>query len=286
MDDDPDKLFDKAKAKYNSWSLFNPNKYEHAAEMFERVANKYRLIGSWEKAADSFMRAVDCDKKRNSLFDTCKHMNYAAECFMKANKYVEAILYLGEAAYLYAGEGYTIQSARNYLRMAEIYESIKEYINSIKFYEMAITYYEMDRYHSYDIERCMEKIGNIMIVLEDYSGAVRIYEKIIVDKARSSITPYGIKTYIVTALLCHMIYNYNNIENILDKYCATSVHFHNESEYGFIRSLISAVDNADTNRFDQVVNDYTLISSLDRNKITLIKKIRDGLATTINDDVL
>jgi alpha-soluble NSF attachment protein len=61
------------------------NKYEDAAELFERGANQYKLAKMWKEAGDTYAKLADVNMKLDSKHDSASSWVEAAKAYQKAD---------------------------------------------------------------------------------------------------------------------------------------------------------------------------------------------------------
>jgi len=62
------------------------NKYEDAAELFERGANQYKLAKMWKEAGETYEKLADVNMKLDSKHDSASSWVEAAKAYQKADE--------------------------------------------------------------------------------------------------------------------------------------------------------------------------------------------------------
>jgi len=166
-----------AHKKLKSWSLFNPSKYEDAAELFHQAASNYKLAKMWKEAAETYLQLVDCHLKLESRPEAATTYVDAANAYKKYS-IPDAIKALEKAIDLFTEKGTLTMAAKHHKSIGEMLESEGEDM------ERAMFHYEQaaDLYSSEDqggtANSCKLKVGQIAAQLEVYPKAVEVFEAV------------------------------------------------------------------------------------------------------------
>ncbi len=124
-----------AEKKLKGFGFFG-NKYEDAAELFEKAANNYKLAKCWTDAADAYSKLADCYLKSDSKHEAAGAFVEAAKVAAKGNPQQSTEL-LHKAVNLYTDLGRLNMAARQLKEIAEVNEKAGQKEEAITFYEKA-----------------------------------------------------------------------------------------------------------------------------------------------------
>jgi alpha-soluble NSF attachment protein len=131
-----------AEKKLKSFGFFS-NKYEDAAEYFEKAGNSYKLAKAWTEAAECFGKLADCHIKCDSKHEAASSYVEAAKMAAKTKPQMSTEL-LQHAIGLYTDMGRLNMAARQLREVAEINEKQGLREEALAFFEQAADLFETD----------------------------------------------------------------------------------------------------------------------------------------------
>lgn len=265
--------FKKAEKKLSSWNFFSDDKYEEAAELFEKAGNLYKINKEWDNAAKSFKKAADCYNKAKS-FEMTRCLISAAMCFKKVD--LNQALQCFNDAYTYSLEQGQFKDAAKYLKeMAEIYETQLDFKNTCEYYKKAAELFEDENCSNI---HCLLKVAYYFAKMEKYSDAIAIYEQIVLKSLDHNAKKFFVKDYLFRALLCKLCLNdLIGVKQMVEKYIDLDSSFTFTNECNVIKKIIECVEDNDTEMFTNTVADFDRLMKLDEWKIHLLLKIKNSL---------
>ncbi|XP_057981051.1 alpha-soluble NSF attachment protein 2 [Malania oleifera] len=265
----------KAEKKLNGWGLFS-NKYEDAADLYDKAANSFKLAKSWDKAAIANVNLASCHLKVDSKHEAAQAYVDAAVCYKKIN-IKEAISCLERAINLFLDIGRFNMSARYYKDIAELYENEQNYEQAMANYEKASELFQSEDVTT-SANQCKQKIAQFAAQLEQYPRAVEIYEEIAKHSLGNNLLKYGVKGHLLNAGLCQLCRgDVVAITNSLERYQELDPTFSGTREYRFLADLAASVDEEDVAKFTDVVKEFDSMTPLDAWKTTLLLRVKEAL---------
>eukprot|EP00249_Psilotum_nudum_P014635 c24930_g1_i1 orf=534-1400(+) len=270
-----DEFEKKAEKKIKGWGIFG-NKYEDAAELYEKAGNCYKLAKEWDKAGDVYLKLANCHLKLESKHETASAYVDAANCYKKTNAQ-ESARCLGMAVSLFMEIGRLSMAAKHLKDMAEVYEKEEDLEKSIEYYEKAAELYQGEEVTSTG-NQCRLKVAQFAAQLGQYTKAIEIFESVARQSMDNNLLRYSVKGYLLNAGLCHICGGDTiGITNALEKYQELDPTFSNSREYKFLADLTVSIDEEDVAKFTDVVKEFDSMARLDQWKTTLLLKAKNSL---------
>ncbi|KAI8992136.1 soluble NSF attachment protein [Mycotypha africana] len=273
-------LINQAQKKLNSWSFFGPsNKYEDAAELYEKAGNMFKLAQQWGNAGDAFVEAAKLFQRGNSAkFEGSRAYDNAAKCY-KRSDVSAAVSALKEAVILDQEGGNFRAAARHYQDIAELCESA-DYDKPKEAYDAYTRSAEL--YNADDspalANKCLLKVAQIAADMEMYDVAIEKYEQVAATAVDDPLLKWSLKEYFFKAGLCHLCTgDMVKTTQALSNYCNMDLSFEASREYTLLRGIIDCVDQGDVDQFTQIVYDYDKLSRLDPWKTAVLLKIKKSM---------
>ncbi|XP_010256982.1 PREDICTED: alpha-soluble NSF attachment protein 2 isoform X2 [Nelumbo nucifera] len=251
----------KAEKKIGSWNLFG-NKYEDAADLYEKAATLYKLAKSWDKAGSIYLKMADCHLKAESKHEAASAYANAASCYKKVSPQ-EAISCLNQAANSFMEIGRLNMCARYYKEIAEMYEHEQYFEQAIIFFERSADFFQSEESSS-AANQCKLKVAQFAAQLEDYTKAIAIYEEIARQSVNNNLLKYSVKGYLLNAGLCQLCRgDAVAIMNSLERYQELEPTFSGTREYKFLSDLSASIEEEDVAKFTDIVKEFDSITALD-----------------------
>ncbi|KAI8366075.1 soluble NSF attachment protein [Radiomyces spectabilis] len=272
-------LIAQAQKKLKSWSLFGPsNKYEDAAEIYEKAGNMYKLAQQWSLAGDAFTEAAKLYKKGNSAkFDGSRAYENAAKCY-KRNQPADAVFALKEAILLDQEGGNFRAAARHYQEAAELCENdLNDSKEAYESYQKAAELFLADDSPAL-ANKCLLKVAQIAAEMDMYDVAIDKFEQVAAASVDDALLKWSLKEYFLKAGLCHLCTgDIIRTKQAVNGYCAMDMSFETTREYNLLKNIINCVDNGEVEQFTQCVYEYDKLTRLDSWKTALLLKIKKSI---------
>ncbi|XP_011434594.1 alpha-soluble NSF attachment protein-like [Crassostrea angulata] len=260
-------------------SLFggSSTKVEDAADIFVRAANMFKMAKKWAAAGEAFCRAAALQVQLGSKHQAATEYVNAGTCYKKADPN-EAINCLLKAVEIYTDMGRFTIAAKHHVSIAEIYETdMVDIEKAITSYEHAADYYKGEESNS-SANKCLVKVAQYAAQLEQYEKAISIYEEVGMSCMDNQLLKYSAKDYFFKAALCQLCVDTLNAEQAIQKYEEMFPQFGDARESKLLKSLISAINEEDIDKFTDTVKDYDSISRLDQWTTTMLLRVKKNIS--------
>ena len=265
--------------------LSGGSKLDEAIEEYEKAVNLLRMAKNHDLAGQIYIKLAECHLANSDNY--CADNNYvlAASTSKKTDsqKYAELTQ---EAIRLYSEAGRFIMAAKQSASLAEFYESNEDSQLAITEYQNAADFYSSEGSDA-QTNKYKVKIAELSALTGDYSRAVDIYEEIIFAAVNDKILRYQVKQYCILATLCPLCSDDVVLsKRAFTRYCDIDVTLAESREGIFLSNLITTVENMDVDGFTKIVAKYDDISRLDQLKTKLLLKVKKGIQSQVQDDLL
>ncbi|XP_061095821.1 N-ethylmaleimide-sensitive factor attachment protein, beta a isoform X2 [Conger conger] len=171
-------------------------------------------------------------------------------------------------------------AAKHHITIAEVYESeLVDIEKAIAHYEQAADYYKGEESNS-SANKCLLKVASYSAQLEQYQKAIEIYEQVGSNTMDNPLLKYSAKEYLFKASLCHFIVDELNAKLAVEKYEEMFPAFTDSRECKFLKKLLEAHEEQNSEAFTEAVKEFDSISRLDQWLTTMLLRIKK----TIQDD--
>lgn len=274
----------KSTLEKKTWfSSSTEQKYEDAAELFQKAANAYKVGGLSMEAGDAYAKAADIfqNKLKNSM-EATKALTDSGHCY-KAVDPKKAIESFRESISMMCDAGRLSQAARLSKETGELFENDDEEGSvalAIESYQQAADLYEMEQQNSQS-NQCIVKVAELSSAAldpPDFLQAAQLYEKMGKSCLDSNLLKYNAKGYFLQAILCHLA-NQDSVgaENAMSMYSSLDFTFRESREGKFAEELVECVNSFDSEGFATACFEYDRVSKLDPWKTTILLSVRKAL---------
>jgi len=263
------------KKNYFCGLLVTEEKYDEAAELFNKAANLYKIAQNWRVAAESFQQSAECHIKSNDTVDASNDFVNAAKCYKKGNFKDQTVSCYERSIKIELDAGHYDTVAKHYTELAELFEGEKMYEKAISYYTEA-----SENYRTKDnipwAAKMQNKVGEINAKLEKYDEARKIFEDIAKQMVENNSTRMAAKDYLFRAGLCLLCsQDIGGIIEAVHKYSEIDNFFDSSKEKKFLQLLQEALNDFDYDLVTSTVTNNVDLYNSDSFKRELIKVIQD-----------
>jgi len=263
-------------------------KYEDAAELYDKAANAFKVGGFYPEAGDAYQKSAELyrDKLKQSG-EASKALSNAGTCYKKTSP-SDAIAAYQSAVTILCDASRLNQAAKLSKEIAQLYETestdVEGHVTlAIESYEQASELFTMEDAKS-QASQCLAKVAELSsAALEppDLLRAAQIYEDLGKNCLDSNLLKYNAKGYFVQSVLCHLA-NGDSIAGAqaVSKYNNLDYTFGDSREGKFCSALVECVESFDSDGFATACFEYDRISKLDDWKTSILVKVKK----TIEDE--
>ncbi len=131
---------EKALARTTIFGFGKAQKFQDAAEAFQKAGNAYKLTAEYTQAGQAFLRASDCfEKAESGNSDVLTALVEAGNCFKMGNDLQRAVDVFSRAIMAYEEAQRFGQCARYQKEVAEMYEGSGDINSAIVCYQKVIS---------------------------------------------------------------------------------------------------------------------------------------------------
>lgn len=228
-----------------------------AADLYIKAANQYKIIGLYEKAAETFLLATKIYKKK-SKYNIANNIVSAADCYYKMGNHELSKKYYHKAINIFEYNSNFTDAAKYLKTLASIYEEDDDMDTSIKLYKLASKYFKSNSM-SYERINCLSNIARINIREKNYSLAYQCFEKIANYYNKETIVNFKYAEYCFSAMMC-LLHEEDWVacKKTLEKYSASNSSFKTTPEYSIINSIIQNFERGDVESFSKTIKSNTI----------------------------
>lgn len=271
-------LAGKADKKLKSFSFFGGNKYEEAAELYEKAANQFKLAKAFKEAGETYTKLADVQMKLESKHDAASAWVEGAKAFLKSDQR-RAVSCLQQAVSLYTDMGRLGMAARQLREIAEVLEKEGAKEECIMFYEQAADLFSTENSLS-EANKCNLKIAQYAAELERYPQAIRIYEDVARACVDNNLLKYSAKGHLLCAGICQLCSaDLHTIRDAIERYRDIDLNFDNSRECNFLTTLVDAMDEGDLDSFTNAVAEFDSLTRLDAWKTSLLVRVKRKISS-------
>lgn len=275
----------KVLAKRTWLASSSEQKFEDAAEQYQRAGNAFKIGGFHNDAGDAYRKAakIYTEHLRN-LMEASKCLKDAGHCYKKDNSQA-AVEAFNSAITLLCDASRLTQAAKLSKEVAEIFENgdteVEDtVIMAIESYEQAAELFEMEQQRSQS-SQCLVKVAELCSAAKDppnFERAIDIYDKLGKGCLESNLLKFNAKIYFIKCSICHLA-NGDSVgaAGAMQRYNSLDYTLEQSREGKFVDSLIKSVENMDPESFATSCFEYDKITKLDPYLTSLLLRVRNTI---------
>ncbi|CAG8432808.1 11488_t:CDS:2 [Diversispora eburnea] len=231
----------KADKKATTFGWFGGNKFEEAAELYNKAANTFKLAKRWKEAGDAFTKAANMQVQLNERDEAASTFISASKCYRKT---IEILTDRGR-----------FQAAAGHQKdIAQIYES---------------DLVDLEKAMQALANNCLLKVATFAATLEQYDKAIEKFEQVATASLDNQLTKWSLKDYFLKAGLCHIaVGDHIGAKRAIERYCDMDVTFASTREY---------MESGDVESFTNRVVEFDQLTKLDNWKTTILLRIKKSI---------
>ncbi|KFM27426.1 Alpha-soluble NSF attachment protein 2 [Auxenochlorella protothecoides] len=262
----------KGEKKLKSLGWFG-NKYEEAAECFEKAANQFKLAKSWAEAGDTLSKLAEIHIKLESPHDAASAWVDASKSYLKID-HKRGVQALQNAVSIYTDMGRLGMAARQLREIGEVLEREGEKEQAMTFLEQAADLFATENSNA-EANKCNLKIAQTSAELEQYPRAIALYEGIARTSVENNLLKYSAKGYLLCAGICQLASNsLPGVRDAIQRYNDIDITFENSREEGLLTALADALEARDADAFTAAVQEFDSMTRLDAWKTAILVRVK------------
>lgn len=276
-----DDLVHQAEQALKKWSFFGgSDKYEDAAEKFQRAGNAYKAGKAWGQAASAFKKAAENFQKAKGDTEVTTCLVEAARAYVKAGDSKTATEVLEtEALPRMVDAGRLTQAAKLHEEVAKMFDDEGQFAEAIEHYEKAADLFSSDNSNS-AAGKCKSRVAHLAAQLDppDFEKAAEVFEAVGAESLSSNLLKFGAKGYFQQAVMCLLARgDIVTAEAALNKFKDMDYTFGGSRECKLMEDVCAAFKDGSTDAFTDAVYNYDQISKLDPWKTSVLLKIKSAI---------
>jgi alpha-soluble NSF attachment protein len=283
----------KTLAKKTWFSSSAEQKYEDAAELYQKAGNAFKVGGFHKEAGESYHKAADLyqNKLKNGM-EASKNLTETGHCYKKVDS-KKAIESYRNSIEILCDAGRLTQAARLSKEVATIFENDDDSaedsaILAIESYQQAAELYEMEQQKSQSAQ-CLAKVAELSSAAQDPPDFIRaadIYETLGKNCLDNNLLKYNAKGHFLHCILCHLA-NRDSVAagQAMSRFSSLDYTLMESREGKFANELIGCVDGNDSEGFATACFEFDRISKLDPWKTTILLSVRKTVDGGGVDDI-
>lgn len=269
---------EKALTRSTLFGFGKSQKFEDAAEAFQKAGNQYKLGNRWESAGKCFLKVGECRSTLGEENEAVTAISEAGNCFKKINP-VEAITAFRKAIEIYNSGGRFGRSAALMKEIAEIYEADGNAEGAIESFEGAANLYSNDNKKSV-AQQCMLKVAMLCSSKDDFAKAAQIFEAVGRESMESNLSKYSAKNYFFQALLCFLAGGDTiTTKAKKEEYKNIDYSFSTQRECVFVEKIVVTIEANDSEGYATACSEFDRITPLDPWKTTVLLKAKRSISS-------
>lgn len=260
----PHDIFNEAESKMNMLTLEGKTRYFMALDLYKQAGLAFKNAHNYQRAGDSYRRAVDCCFHLNNQKDAAINASEAARLYVRSpathKKAEEA---LGVAIkFLCNNDGFT-DAAKLLTEFAQTYENQRKYENAVQSLQHASKiYYENNM--EFDSNRVDRQIGALLVSQQKWAEAGAHYTEFALKLGKNGtvIEPSDLAA---KAVLCTLLAtgpmqareNVNKFNNNISGWTTSA-------DYGYVNDIIDATITHLESKIQKAVTEFRTVKQNDK----------------------
>lgn len=280
-----DALMDKAAKKLTEWGMpwSKDSRMEAAAALYQDAAAQYKLSKLYDLAGQAHTTEAKVHEDMKNHIDATEAYLQAAKAYKNGDDVKQASKFYGIVANRFMEKNRFSPAAKIYKQIAELNVEEMEYKAAYAAYEQASDCYEVEDNPAHQNSMLLAMADLAGEKLEDYKGALTLYEKI--SGQVTSGSSWAVSSYLYKAILCRWVIGLDDVDEIdevfdkFEQYREQYPKFDDSKEATLIEALIKCWQESNEQNFRGEIFKYDQrYNRLDIFQQTMFTKIVDVLA--------
>ncbi|KAF8454600.1 soluble NSF attachment protein [Terfezia claveryi] len=272
---------EKAQASASSgFSFFGgrTEKLENAADLYQQAANAFRVQSQGPEAGQAFEKAAALQRQLNEPDDAANSMVEAFKSYKRQDP-INAARCLEQAIKHYTSRGSFRRAATHQQNLAELWElDLGDFKKAIEAYDLAGDWFSGDNAEAL-ANKVYLKVADLAALEKMYAKAIERYEGVARASVNNNLMKWSLKDYFLKAGFCHLAQgDMIATRRALETYVDLDMAFPSTREYQLLTEIAEAVENGDSDLFEEKVFAYDQLSKLDKWKTTMLLRIKETIA--------
>lgn len=255
--------------------------WSEVADKYVEAGNIYKELSLWREAGDAFIKASDCASQDKDMIEGPRYRVTAATCYKKIDPLL-AIVTLQDTIPSLLKQGRFDAVARHELEIAELFENqLDDPIKAREAYSQAARRYEGEDNKAH-ARKCHLKVALLSSVIGEYKEAARFWEEGARDSVTDDLRRYEVRDALLHSGLCRLAdaSQQNDVvgaKRVIEGYCTIDPSFLGTRENKLLSALLASLEDSDATVFEEGVQDYDKVNSMDPWRTKLLLIIKKGI---------
>ena len=279
MSKTPEDIIKRANKKAKPFLGLFANKFdqEDAVELYEQAAHLYKVQGEPLKAAHTFLKGAELARSINN-YDAAKLYSLAGDFFNHSNEPILSSDAMNKAIQIYLDEGNGRNASKLYVKLAESEDDLDQ---RLELYQNAVEQIKYEE-HS-NIYTLKLKIVDILITIEQYQEAIKVYQELIDSKIVTG-TIWMLSDLCAKQCLCYL-----TNDDIVG--CERQMRAHEDQlpaldqhrEYKFLSDIVASLKDCDKEYFNRILYEEDRVKTFSPLMVKMLLKIKDHFMESEDD---
>lgn len=249
-------------------------RFEEAAELFEKAANQFKILLQWQEAAQAYRKVASSHRLSEQKYSEANAYMSAAQCFAKSDV-AQAIDCYKEASLAWQEDGKFINAGKAFENVAQLYEKNGDLELAVEQYLQAVHICQCENNAERVTRSCLIKAALLSAQSKQFDQAIKIYEKLANQSVDDRALRFQVPDFLLNASLCNLarddiVAAQRNIANYLEQ----DAYFAAHRDGKFVCTLLDAILQNNLVSFNQAIVEYDAITRLDPVRVTLLLHIK------------
>jgi len=285
---------DQAEKRLKKWSIpifgGGGNKYEDAAELFEKAGNQFKIAKDWKNAGRAFQRASDCYHHSKDPLLCAAKLDEAAKNYRKVDGDGErenAAKCWNVAVEAYADEGKFDKAAKILKEMGSFHREKGESEKAAEAFKKAADFFDGENQNT-SANACFLELAKVYAEeMHEYKQAWTVLEKVVKSYIAHSTMKFQVKDVIVRAMLCRFATvtqakreeQAAECRDALGRFCDQDVHLAGTNEAELLEAICDAIEEDEPDKVSAASAKFNGVKALDDWQVEILASLKEELQT-------
>lgn len=236
-------------------------KLEDCMYYYAKAAECFRRSKLWEEAGDCYHRVAENQKNAGNKHACAMAYIDCAEMYVRLNP-LECVVHYRAAISTFAEIGRFLQAAKYQEIVGHIEEDSKVPLQAVKSYQQAVDYYIADGEHTL-ADRCLEKVGTICAIHEQYDRASETFEALAMRCLQFNLRRFNAKTFFLWSGIMQLCKkDYKTAQRIRRRHKEIDYTFSNMAECRFLEDICKNMRDGSFDEFMDHLYNFNNVNPL------------------------
>lgn len=274
-----------AEKRIHSWSLFNPDKWGEAGDLYMKASDFFKIQNNFKNAGFTYIRATECYLKNKDEHSANKAYLQAARIFRGIDDKLSLECYQRVIEFsLNNGDFYAVGGC--YQEIAEFLEQIN-LKSSLENYNQAARFFALSTIGRRSRTKCLEKIVFHKSLQEDYNEVIKILEDLICSSGKGDYKIFIAREYTFQILLTRFVQgDIVAISKDIYHYQQHDPQITGTHKFNFLNKLYATIESRNYDQYLSLCHNFKKTNNLTKWEEMMIDRIIAKFSLTENNEDL